>query len=230
MIMNRTAPNSGDIRSRSSSAGEVGLIDEARALGLGGRIETEYDPYDLAPVSILRCGVEQSSIGPMMTFVIFSDLRRIRGAIFESAYCHRFAPIAAIVPTHLLDGIYTIMEPSNRTGFAMGVVRRSDSRYPATAPYVCCSRLKVLTSSTPWPRSESRKTIPAASNAFSTWWRVSSRTGSSFSDSSRLSAVKATRALSASISWVQPRSARAARTWREVIMIDHVHKPSVMRY
>lgn len=149
-------------------AGEMGVIDEARTFGFDGRIDTEYVPHNLAPVGILRCGVEQSPIGSMMTFIIFRDLRRVRGAIFESAYCHRFAPIAAIVPTHLLDGTYTITEPSNRTGFAMGVARRADSRYPATAPYVCCSRLEVLTSSTPWPRSESRKTIPAASNAFTT--------------------------------------------------------------
>src|SRR5260370_5885040 len=41
-------------------------------------------------------------------------------------------------------------------------------------------------------------------------------------DSRRFSAVRATRALSASMSCVHPRSARAARTWREVIIHDHL--------
>src|SRR5450755_2143877 len=47
---------------------------------------------------------------------------------------------------------------------------------------------------------------------------MSSRTLSPLSDSRRLRAVGATRALSATISCVQPRSERAARTWRKVIM------------
>src|SRR5262249_6130096 len=45
------------------------------------------------------------------------------------------------------------------------------------------------------------------------------------SDSRRFRAVRATRALSASISCVHPRSARAARTWREVIIHDHLQCP-----
>src|SRR5258706_6702658 len=74
---------------------------------------------------------------------------------------------------------------------------------------------------TPSPRSKAWKTMPAASRARRTWLRVSSRTLSR-SDSRRFSAVRATRALLASISCVHPRSARAARTWREVIIHDHL--------
>src|SRR5258706_15116326 len=61
----------------------------------------------------------------------------------------------------------------------------------------------------------------AAWRARRTRWRVSSRTLSG-SDSRRFSAVRATTALSASVSCVHPRSARAARTWREVIIHDHL--------
>src|SRR5215472_10346019 len=74
---------------------------------------------------------------------------------------------------------------------------------------------------TPSSSSRDTKAIPAAWRARRTRWRVSSRTLSGL-DSRRLSPVRATRALSASISCVHPRSARAARTWREVIIHDHL--------
>src|SRR5258706_12161464 len=74
---------------------------------------------------------------------------------------------------------------------------------------------------TPSSSSRDTKEMPAARRVRWTRWRVSSRTLSG-SDSRRLSAVRATRALSASISCVHPRSARAARTWREVIIHDHL--------
>src|SRR5215471_6706903 len=77
---------------------------------------------------------------------------------------------------------------------------------------------------TPFPRPKAWNTMPAVSRARRTWLRVSSRTLSR-PDSRRLSAVRATRALSASISCVHPRSARAARTWREVIIHDHLQCP-----
>src|SRR6266853_1537295 len=63
--------------------------------------------------------------------------------------------------------------------------------------------------------------MPAVWRARRTRWHVSSRTLSG-SDSRRFSAVRATTALSASFSCVHPRSARAARTWREVIIHDHL--------
>src|SRR5258708_18047693 len=74
---------------------------------------------------------------------------------------------------------------------------------------------------TPSSSSRDTKAMPAAWRARRTRWRVSSRTLSG-SDSRRFSAVRATTALSASISCVHPRSARAARTWREVIIHDHL--------
>ena len=83
---------------------------------------------------------------------------------------------------------------------------------------------------TPSPCSEAKNTIPAASSARQTLSRVSSRTSRPLSDSRRLRAVRATKALSASISCVQPRSARAARTWREVIMHDHLHRQRPKRH
>src|SRR6266853_2818787 len=77
---------------------------------------------------------------------------------------------------------------------------------------------------TPSSSSRETKAMPAARSVRWTRLRVSSRTLSG-SDSRRLSAVRATRALSASISCVHPRSARAARTWREVIIHDHLQCP-----
>ncbi len=71
--------------------------------------------------------------------------------------------------------------------------------------------------------------MPAASSAFRTASRVASR-AESRSDSSRFNAVSATRALSASSSYVQPRSARAARTCREVTIHDHLPKSRTTRH
>jgi len=71
--------------------------------------------------------------------------------------------------------------------------------------------------------------MPAASSVFRTECRVASRTKSR-SDSSRFNAVSATRALSASSSCVQPKSARAARIGREVTIHDHLPKPRTTRH
>src|SRR3546814_2901870 len=64
--------------------------------------------------------------------------------------------------------------------------------------------------------------MPLASKARRTWSRVDSYTSSPLSDSRRFNAVSDTRALSASVSCVQPSNARAARDCRAAIMHDHI--------
>src|SRR3546814_16945147 len=64
--------------------------------------------------------------------------------------------------------------------------------------------------------------MPLASKARRTWSRVDSYTSSPLSDSRRFNAVSDTRALSASVSCVQPSNARAARDCRAVILHDHL--------
>ena len=79
-----------------SGAGEMGVIDHARAFRLGRRVDPEDDPDGLAPVGVFSRRIEQAPIGLMVALVIVGDMRRVGRAILESAYRHRLVPSATI--------------------------------------------------------------------------------------------------------------------------------------
>ena len=76
----------------------MGVIDEARTLGLDGGVDPENDSHSLAPIGLLGGGIEQTPIGPVMTFVIVGDMGGVGSAILESVYRRRLAPPSAIAP------------------------------------------------------------------------------------------------------------------------------------
>jgi len=151
--------------SHPTRAGEVGVIDSARAVRLCGGVDSENNPNGFAPIGLFSRSIKKAPISLVMPFVIVGDVGRLRRTIIKSGYRHSLAP--PLRPPQAIMNLYTMMDRSNHPLrlWPSDVARIDQTGATNYLPGFSGARCTTMT---PLPRSESRKMIPALSNAFMT--------------------------------------------------------------